>query len=267
MKSRKILLALNLLSLPFIVTGCEKVYVYSAVYTVTLNTCGGSISLSTRLSGNDGETIDLSNYTPIKYGYSFLGWSTKYIKDTNSGDSESLINNSKFTINKNNATLYAAYSKQSGQEHTQKEVDAYMAQLAETSEKDHLYVHYYRFSNTKEDYNDWDVWCWPYRPKEGEGARFDWVGRTQSSDHLSATGDAVVDNFGGTVADIDLTKTYDGGTSNSGHSIGGTEVSFYSDSEKTKLDTKVGIQIVYSEARKSSASSFGKMMAVTYIFL
>lgn len=258
MKSRKILLALNLLSLPFIVTGCEKVYIYSAVYTVSLNTCGGILSLSTSLSGNDGETIDLSNYTPVKYGYSFLGWSTKYIKDTNSGDSESLISHNKFTINKDNATLYATYSKQSGQEHTQKEVDAYMAQLAETSQKDHLYVHYYRFSNTKEDYNDWDVWCWPYRPKEGEGARFDWVGRTQSSDHLSATGDAVVDNFGGTVADIDLTKTYDGGTSNSGHSIGGTEVSFYSDAEKTKLDTKVGIQIVYSEARKSSASSFWK---------
>lgn len=258
MKSRKILLALNLLSLPFIVTGCEKVYIYSAVYTVSLNTCGGILSLSTSLSGNDGETIDLSNYTPVKYGYSFLGWSTKYIKDTNSGDSESLISHNKFTINKDNATLYATYSKQSGQEHTQKEVDAYMAQLAETSQKDHLYVHYYRFSNTKEDYNDWDVWCWPYRPKEGEGARFDWVGRTQSSDHLSASGDAVVDNFGGTVADIDLTKTYDGGTSNSGHSIGGTEVSFYSDAEKTKLDTKVGIQIVYSEARKSSASSFWK---------
>lgn len=258
MKTRKILLAFNLLSLPFIVTGCEKVYITAAIYTVTLNTCGGSLSSSTRISGNDGETIKLNNYSPTKYGYSFIGWSTKYIKESNSGDSSYLVSNNQFTINKCNVTLYAAYSKQSGQEHTQKEIDAYMAQLAETSERDHLYVHYYRFSNTKEDYNDWDVWCWPYRPKEGEGARFDWVGRTQSSDHLSATGDAVVDNFGGTVADIDLTKTYDGGTSNSGHSIGGTEVLFYSDAEKTKLDTKVGIQIVYSEARKSSASSFWK---------
>ncbi len=228
-----------------------------ARYTLVLNPCGGTLTTTT-YSGTSGTSIDLSKATPSLDGYSFLGWSSGYSSAKKMGTQEDLISGSKFVFGESNAVLYACYAKESAGSHTQKEVDAYMAKLAETSEKDHLYVHYYRFLNSPQDYNDWDLWCWPYRPNEGQGARFDWNGRTQSDDHLNATGDAVIDDFGGVVADIDLTKTYDGGTSNQGKKIGGTSVSFYADSAKTKLDTQVGIQIVYSEARRNKSGSFWK---------
>ena len=229
----------------------------TATYTLFLNACGGNLD-TTSLTGKSGTTIDLSKFSPTKDKYVFVGWSTTYSKSSKMGNKDKVISRNKFTFNDDNVTLYATYSKTGAGEHTQEQVNAYMNQLAETSKTNHLYIHYYRYLDTADDYNDWDVWCWPYRPTEGQGARFDWTGRSQSDDHLSATGTPVIDDFGGVVADIDLTITYDGGTSHRGHSIGGTSVSFYSDEEKGILDTQVGIQIVYSEARKSSSSSFWK---------
>ncbi len=228
-----------------------------ARYTLTLNPCGGALD-TTVYSGASGTSIDLSKAIPVLSGYSFAGWSTSYSSSTKMGTKDKIIENSTYAFGEANAVLYACYVKEGAASHTDKEIDAYMAKLEETSEKDHLYVHYYRFLNTASDYNDWDLWCWPYRPNEGQGARFDWTGRTQSEDHLNATGDPVIDDFGGVVADIDLTKTYDGGTTNQGKKIGGTEVSFYADSSKTTLDTQVGIQIVYSEARRKSSGTFWK---------
>ena len=229
----------------------------AARYTLTLNPCGGKLSV-TSYSGLAGSSIDLSKATPILEDYAFLGWSTGYSSSTKMGDSAKLISGSKFTFGNDNATLYASYAKQSAGTHTQKEIDAYVASLQESSESNHLYVHYYRFLNEASSYGDWDLWCWPYRPNEGQGARFDWKGRTQSEDHLSATGDAIIDDFGGAVADIDLTKEYDGGTTNQGKKIGGTKVSFYADKDKTTLDTQVGIQIVYSSDRTSKSGTFWK---------
>ncbi len=228
-----------------------------ARYTLLLNPCGGNLE-TTSYSGLSGESIDLSKAIPTKEKYTFLGWSSSYSSSKKMGDSSKLIEDAKFSFEEDNATLYACYVKNAPEEHTQQEIDAYMEKLAETSESDHLYVHYYRFANTAEDYNDWDLWCWPYRPSEGQGARFDWDGRTQSEDHLNATGTPIIDDFGGVVADVDLTKTYDGGTKNQGKSIGGTPVSFYADADKTTLDSQVGIQIVYSEARRSKGGSFWK---------
>ncbi len=228
-----------------------------AIYTLFLNACGGELKTNS-YTGEEGKSIDLSNVAPTLKNYVFVGWSTAYSSKDKWGDSTKLLSGNKFTFEDDNAVLYACYAKASGGDHTQEQVDAYMASLSETSEANHLYVHYYRFANVASDYNQWDLWCWPYRPTEGQGARFDWTGRTQSDDHLSASGDALIDEFGGVTADIDMTKTYDGGTTNQGHKIGGTSVSFYADSDKTTLDTQVGIQIVYSDARKSSSSSFWK---------
>ena len=144
--------------------------------------------------------------------------------------------------------------------HTQDEVDEYMDNLKATSVADHLYVHYYRFNHTASSYNKWDIWAWPYKPKEGEGHRFDWKGRTTSSDRLTASGDAIVDDFDFATADIDLTKDYDGGwTANvgGGGTMGGSPTNFYTDATKTKLDNKVGLQLVQSESR-ISGSGFWK---------
>ena len=140
--------------------------------------------------------------------------------------------------------------------HTQSDIEAYMDNLKANSVADHLYVHYYRYKHTAASYNNWDVWAWPYKPKEGEGHRFDWVGRTTSADRLTATGDAAIDNFDYATADIDLTKDYDGGwvaNTGGGGTMGGTPTNFYSDMAKTTLDRKIGIQLVYSSSRTSDS--------------
>ncbi len=263
MKKKTIPLLLILASVSSIAISCsnsndpsilESIMNEKSTFTLFLNVCGGEGVTKTLYTGKKGETINLSNVKPRIGNYAFVGWSKGYVEKTKCGDPDKLIEEDKITFEDSNLTLYATYKKMSSGEHSQEEVDAYMDSLAKSSEANHLYVHYYRFLNTKADYNDWDLWVWPYRPNEGQGARFDWKGRSQSEDHLSASGDPVIDDFGGVVADIDLTKTYDGGTTNQGHKIGGTPVSFYSDKDKTTLDTQVGIQVVYSEARKKSTS-------------
>ena len=132
--------------------------------------------------------------------------------------------------------------------HSDKEVQEYMAKLAETSQADHFYLHYYRYKQTAEDYNDWDLWCWPYIPKAGEGYRFDWDGRTTSADRLTATGDAKIDNFGYATVDVDLTAKYDGGWNDAKRTMGGKETNFYK-RNSDELDTFIGVQIVYSDSR------------------
>ena len=139
--------------------------------------------------------------------------------------------------------------------HDQDEIDAYIDNLKAKSVSNHLYVHYYRFDHSPASYNKWDIWAWPYKPKEGEGVRFDWDGRTQAADRLTATGDATVDNFDFATCDIDLTKDYDGGwTANvgGGGTMGGTPTNFYN-KDKSALDNKVGVQLVNSGSRLSES--------------
>ena len=123
---------------------------------------------------------------------------------------------------------------------------AYMDGLTRSSKGNHLYYHYLRYAGTAADYNKWDVWAWPYRPKEGQGHRFDWVGRTSAADMMSATGDATIDDLGYVTIDIDLKANYDGGWSATSKKMGGTPVSFDG-------ATQIGLQIVYSESRTSSS--------------
>ena len=155
-----------------------------------------------------------------------------------------------------NVVLYGRWQKQEKEQHTEDEVEAYVAEITAASVKNHLYFHYYRFDNTASSYSDWDVWAWPYRPTEGEGTRFDWKGRTTSADKLSATGDAIVDGFGGAVVDIDLSADYTGGTKSGGKAIDTIPVSFYADKEKTTLDTQIGIQVVKSSSRTKPEGKF-----------
>ena len=148
-------------------------------------------------------------------------------------------------------------SSEVGPTHTEDQVEKYMEDLRKTSESNHLYVHYYRFSETATDFSAWDIWVWPYKPKEGEGHKFDWTGRTTSSDRLSATGTATLDEFNFATVDIDLTKDYDGGWNANKKQMGGTPMNFYSDANKTTLDERIGLQIVQS-ATRTGASGFWK---------
>ncbi|MCR5348327.1 MAG: InlB B-repeat-containing protein [Bacilli bacterium] len=213
-------------------------------FTVRFNSCGGTaVDKKVVTAGSKIQTAP----TTTRDGYSFEGWCTEYNGSQGTAGTEVTF---PLTVNEN-MMLYARWTKASAGSHTQEQIDAYIESLKQSSVKDHVYFHYYRFDNKPASYSDWDIWCWPYRPKEGEGARFDWTGRTTSADKLSATGDAIVDEFGGAVADIDLTKEYDGGAKNRGKTIGGTKVSFYQKDGVT-LDTQIGIQVVKSSTRGGS---------------
>jgi len=139
----------------------------------------------------------------------------------------------------------------SSEQVTEKELEAYLDGLRSDSESGHLYIHYKKHQNVASAYADWDLWIWQYAPDAGEGAKFDWAGRTQSADHLSATGDATTDKFGGAYADIDLSLSYDGGWNNASKKIGGEVTSFKA--EGGGFCDKIGIQVVKTSTRSGSS--------------
>jgi Glycosidases len=97
-------------------------------------------------------------------------------------------------------------------------------------------------------------------PTAGEGMKFDWVGRTQdmSSATYAASGDANVDDFGGAVADIDLTATYQGGWNATTKTMGGASTNYYQNGDTSgSLDDTIGFQIVKSSTR-TAATTTGK---------
>lgn len=137
--------------------------------------------------------------------------------------------------------------------HTQDEFNKYKTALLSSSEKDHFYIHYYRFNHTSEEYNQYDFWVWN-KSIGGEGAKFDFVGRTtdDKDDLKKASGNATIDDFGYATIDIDLNKEYDGGWDATNKKMGGYTVSFKG-KESNTFCTKLGVQIVYSESRTSSS--------------
>ncbi|MCR5079211.1 MAG: hypothetical protein K6B65_04785 [Bacilli bacterium] len=211
---------------------------HQAWWTVVFNPCYSGAELSYS-RGYRGETIEMEELA--RSGFSLLGWSETYNKSTKMGDSSSYYTlDQTYTIEGKNKVLYAVWKQYEAEEHTEEEIDAYMEGLKSSSKDGHLYVHYYRWANSADDYAEWDIWSWPYRPHEAEGYNFDF-----SSE---------VDTFGGGVCDIDMTKTYDGGWDNVKKTVGGSEVSYYD--EEGKLDTQVGIQIVKKATRQDPEAEF-----------
>lgn len=201
-----------------------------AQYKVNWVTCGGSAVASSRQKV--GTRVAAASST--RAGYNLLGWSSSYQASAKMGQMSDMVT-FPFTMPDHNVTFYAVWAKEGGG-------GAYMENIKKSSVANHLYYHYFRY---KEDYNDWDVWAWSYKPTAGEGARFDWIGRTTSSDGLSATGEAETDEAGAYI-DIDLNRVYNGGWSSKTKTMGGTDVSF-------EGATQVGLQIVRSETRTSSS--------------
>ena len=211
--------------------GSKKAFEWVVVY----NLCDGTGKVE-YARGTVGTEIDLLE--PVREGYAFLGWSTKYSASKYMGTEADIID-SKYTIDAKNVVLYAVWKKGSSS-HTSEEIDAYMDSLQSSSQDGHIYIHYYRWNHNPVDYGKWDIWAWPYRPNEGEGYNFDF--------DLSKT-----DDFGGAVCDIDMTKTYDGGWDNVNHKVGGTEVKFMVDGE---LQKTIGIQFVRKADRQDPESKF-----------
>lgn len=224
------------------------------IYTLTLNPCVEGLKIQTR-KGKTGASITLPTTPGKRDGYSFVGWSPKF--DGKMGTKADLIEEAAYVMGEDNVVLYAVWQKQEAGHHTQEEIDEYVRKITEESETNHVYFHYYRFDNQSAEYDDWDVWAWPYRPTEGQGTIFDFKGKKTTLADLSVTGHAVIDDFGGAVADIDLTKEYDGGTSDSGHKVGGTTVSFVdTKSGDGSYDSVIGIQVVKSSTRKNPKGKF-----------
>ena len=226
------------------------------IYTVTFNPCNGKTFQIREVKGKAGAEIEVpTNVT--KANYYLYGWSTRYSGRTEQGDEDYMVlgaEDTKYTVGEGNEVLYGIWKKIAAGSHTQEEVDAYVKEISEASVKDHLYFHYYRFNNVAEEYADWDIWGWPYYPSKGEGYIFDFKGKKTDISTLKVTGSAEVDEFGGVVADIDLSQKYNGGWNNTTKKVGGSEVSFYD--KNGDLDTKIGIQIVKSSTRTNPQGEF-----------
>ena len=212
--------------LPACTSGKDPVVENAVIYTITLNRCTGQSNALTRLTGQKGETLQLED-APNYSGMHFAGWSTSYNATKKFGDEAHILSNGKYTVGESNAVLYAVYT--TAPSHTEEEVKQYMDGLKTSSQANHLYYHYYRFDN---DYRDWDVWAWSYKPNAGEGAKFDWVSTT--------------DEYGGAYVDIDLGATYDGGWDATKKIMGGTKVTYTG-------ATQIGLQIVKTSTRQSSS--------------
>ena len=127
-----------------------------------------------------------------------------------------------------NICLYAKWETISAEEAL-----AYEKELASYSKQGHLYIHYKRFEHTKDDYADWNLWVWA---KESTGREFEWMVEDNA---------IKMDNYGGAVAEIDLTKTYtDAGNSK-------TETITYLNSDGSLVE-QIGFLIVYKDSKNGA---------------
>lgn len=200
---------------------CETV---SPVYRVYFYTNGGSEVETKEVAA--GGTLNKPS-DPVKAMYTFEGWYTNSKGTGAQFDFSTPISS--------NMVLYAKWSAMSSEA-----VEAYNNSWLEKSEKDHLYIHYLRFNNTPEEYEDWDIWSWPYGR---DGTNFDFV---------KQDGTIVTDDLGGAYVDIDLTKTYSPAGWLEGDYVSGLSMSYMQDGE---LTPKVGFQIV-KKATRSNVDSY-----------
>lgn len=170
------------------------------------------------IKAKKGESITLP--TPSKDYATFAGWFYDYGTYTK----QCVIN----TMPEENICLYAKWETISAEEAL-----AYEKELASYSKQGHLYIHYKRFEHTKEDYADWNLWVWA---KESTGREFEWMVEDNA---------IKMDNYGGAVAEIDLTKTYtDAGNSK-------TETITYLNSDGSLVE-QIGFLIVYKDSKNGA---------------
>ena len=201
-------------------------------YTVFFNALEGNFANPVQTL-REGSVLSAPTYKPYYEGYSFIAWCLEYDESTKMGKAGTEVT-FPYVVD-GNVVFYARYQKQEGSHHTQEEVDQYMADLAKSSEDNHLYYHYYRYDNTPASYADWDVWAWPYRPEAAEGHKFDFVGKETGAQ-------ATIDDFGGAYVDIDLSATYDSGWDSASKQFLTVPMSF-------EGSTSVGLQIVRTSSR------------------
>ena len=118
-------------------TFSEEVLKGTGTYYLTLDGVGGKVNgkyeMTLTSSSNDFQTVDLTQYVPVREGYTFNGWNTKsdgsgtmetYIywriwdnnEETNKKyDKDTLITEDNGYVRYKNVTLYASWTKASGE--------------------------------------------------------------------------------------------------------------------------------------------------------
>ena len=195
------------------------------VYRVYFYTFGGSQVETQEV--NEGATAKIPD-NPINGVYPFEGWYTNSQCSGQPFDFSTPITD--------NLVLYAKWGEVSSAE-----IEKYNQDWLEKSKENHLYIHYLRFNNTPEEYQEWDIWSWPYNK---DGTNFDFA--------KNENGEIYTDEFGGAYVDIDLTKTYSPAGWLEGDYVDGYEMS-YKD-EDGNITSKVGFQIVLKETRNNTDS-------------
>ena len=169
------------------------------------------------IKGLEGSQVTLP--TPKKDYATFAGWYYDYGTYTNRCVITSMPSE--------NICLYAKWETISAEE-----LQAYEKEVAAYSKQGHLYIHYKRFTHTQEDYADWNLWVWA---KESTGREFEWMVEDNA---------IKMDNYGGAVAEIDLTKTYtDAGNDKS-------ETITYLQPDGSLVE-QIGFLIVYKDSKNS----------------
>jgi len=135
-------------------------------------------------------------------------------------------------------TLYAIWSSDS--------VDGYMDNVESWAEEGYLYIHYLRSMNTEEDYNEWNLWIWPFAPQRYEGITAEWMFFDSS----------------GAVAGIDLNMVYSGaGWKQDGSGPDNLTADFY----QNGLLEQIGFLIVYKESKAKSVGMWQSDGGNTYV--
>lgn len=206
-----------------------------AKYNIYFYTGDKATQVDTMTGIEAGAKITKPN-NPKRTGYNFGGWFTDYGTYQN-----------EFTFDvmpANNITLYALWKEGIKQE----AIEEYEKNLDANSKSGHLYIHYMRFDNDPDAYAKMSMWVWP---KAYTGRTFNW--------DKDIYGNVVVDDIGGAVCDIDMTKIYnDAGNAENEH-LQFFKDGYYGDNYKdeyalnidTYLDSEIGFLIVYDESKNS----------------
>lgn len=197
-------------------------YEYESKYRISFYTDGGTEVDA--IIKKAGEKITKPDDPTKPGGYKFIGW----YKDYGIYHEEFVFD----TMPDYNLTLYAKWEKI---DRPVIGVDDYENSVKEYTKPDHLYIHYYRFDHSIDDYNNWNLWIWQHKPNDLSGREVEWS---------QENGTLKYDDYGGAVAELDLTKTYsDGGNK------GNETVHFYNDGEPCE---EIGFLIVYKDSKNSS---------------
>lgn len=192
------------------------------VYRVFFYTEAGATKVETKEVAAGGVVAKPED--PNLMGKTFVNWYTNPACTGAPYDFNTPVNS--------NIVLYAKFeTKVIGDD----EVEKHNKEWEEKSQENHLYIHYYRFKNTSDDYKPWDIWAWA---AGGEGHNFDFV--------TDLDGKVVYDELGGAYVDIDLTQTYSPSGWLNGDYVEGCTTSFM---ENGKIVEEMGFQIVLKETR------------------